>query len=57
MLPTFTLSLVPMAYFARLVRGTMLETLETDYVRMARAKGLRARASSASMRCAIRFFP
>jgi len=39
-LPTFTLSLVPMAYFARLVRGTMLETLETDYVRMARAKGL-----------------
>ncbi|HEX5468871.1 MAG TPA: ABC transporter permease [Gaiellaceae bacterium] len=41
-LPTFTLSLVPMAYFARLLRGTMLETLETDYVRMARAKGLRS---------------
>jgi oligopeptide transport system permease protein len=41
-LPTFTLSLVPMAYFARLLRGTMLETLETDYVRLARAKGLRA---------------
>jgi oligopeptide transport system permease protein len=30
-----------MAYFARLLRGSMLETLETDYVRMARAKGLR----------------
>jgi ABC-type dipeptide/oligopeptide/nickel transport system permease component len=39
-LPTFTLSLVPMAYFARLLRATMLETLESDYVRMARAKGL-----------------
>jgi oligopeptide transport system permease protein len=42
-LPTFTLSLVPMAYFARLLRGTLLETLETDYVRMARAKGLSRR--------------
>src|SRR6188474_1600745 len=39
-LPTLTLSLVPMAYFARLLRGTLLETLESDYIRMARAKGL-----------------
>jgi oligopeptide transport system permease protein len=39
-LPTLTLSLVPMAYFARLIRGSLLETLESDYVRMARAKGL-----------------
>ena len=30
-------------YFARLVRGTMLETLQQDYVRTARAKGLRYR--------------
>src|ERR671915_181657 len=29
--------------FARLVRGTMLETLQQDYVRTARAKGLRYR--------------
>lgn len=42
-LPTLTLSLVPMAYFARLLRGTLLETLESDYVRMARAKGLSRR--------------
>lgn len=42
-LPTFTLSLVPMAYFARLVRGMMVEALESDYVRMARAKGLSRR--------------
>jgi oligopeptide transport system permease protein len=41
LLPSLTLSLVPMAYFARLVRGTMLETLQQDYVRTAKAKGLR----------------
>jgi ABC-type dipeptide/oligopeptide/nickel transport system permease component len=43
LLPSFTLGLVPMAYFARLVRGTMLETLQADYVRTAKAKGLRWR--------------
>jgi ABC-type dipeptide/oligopeptide/nickel transport system permease component len=32
-----------MAYFARLVRGSMLETMQQDYVRTARAKGLRYR--------------
>ena len=42
-LPTIALGLGPMAYFARLVRGTMLETLQQDYVRTARAKGLRWR--------------
>jgi len=39
-LPTLTLSLVPMAYFARLIRGTLIEALESDYVRAARAKGI-----------------
>jgi ABC-type dipeptide/oligopeptide/nickel transport system permease component len=39
-LPSFTLGLVPMAYCVRLLRASMLETLELDYVRMARAKGL-----------------
>ena len=42
-LPSLALGLVPMAYFARLVRGTMLETMQQDYVRTARAKGLRWR--------------
>ena len=42
-LPSFALGLVPMAYFARLVRGTMLETMQQDYVRTAKAKGLRWR--------------
>ena len=40
-LPSIALGFLPMAYFARLVRGTMLETLQQDYVRTARAKGLR----------------
>jgi oligopeptide transport system permease protein len=40
-LPAIALGFVPMALFARLVRGTMLETMQQDYVRTARAKGLR----------------
>jgi len=40
-LPTVALGLGPMAYFARLVRGTMLETLQQEYVRTASAKGIR----------------
>ena len=42
-LPAFALGLGPMAYFARLVRGSMLETLQQDYIRTAKAKGLRWR--------------
>jgi oligopeptide transport system permease protein len=42
-LPSFTLGLVPMAYCVRLLRASMLETLELDYVRMAHAKGLTRR--------------
>jgi ABC-type dipeptide/oligopeptide/nickel transport system permease component len=40
-LPAIALGFAPMALFARLVRGTMLETMQQDYVRTARAKGLR----------------
>ena len=42
-LPVIALGLAPMAYFARLVRGTMLETFQQDYIRTAQAKGLRRR--------------
>ena len=42
-LPTIALGLGPMAYFARLTRGAMLETLQQDYIRTAKAKGLRWR--------------
>jgi oligopeptide transport system permease protein len=40
-LPSLTLGLVPMAYCARLTRTAVLETISEDYVRSARAKGLR----------------
>lgn len=41
-LPVIALSLGPLTYFARIVRGQMLETMQQDYVRTARAKGLRS---------------
>ena len=42
-LPVVTLSLVYMAYIARLSRSGMLEVLGSNYIRTARAKGLRER--------------
>lgn len=39
-LPVVALSFFPLAYFARLVRSSMLEVLSQDYMRTARAKGL-----------------
>jgi peptide/nickel transport system permease protein len=42
-LPVAVLTLVNVAGFSRFVRGSMLEVLRQDYVRTARAKGLRER--------------
>lgn len=42
-LPAITLALPYVAYIARLLRGSMLETLGQDFVRTARAKGLAER--------------
>jgi dipeptide transport system permease protein len=39
-LPTIVLGTVPLAIVARMTRSAMLEVLEEDYVRTARAKGL-----------------
>ena len=39
-LPGFTLATVPMAIIARITRSAMLEVLNKDYVRTARAKGM-----------------
>ncbi|MEE4296846.1 MAG: oligopeptide ABC transporter permease OppB [Wenzhouxiangella sp.] len=39
-LPVIALALPYMAYVARLTRGSMVETLRSDFVRTARAKGL-----------------
>jgi oligopeptide transport system permease protein len=41
LLPVLTLALAPAGYVARLVRASVVETLGEDYVRTARAKGLR----------------
>jgi oligopeptide transport system permease protein len=42
-LPALALAALPAAYIARLLRASVIETLESDYVRYARARGLRRR--------------
>lgn len=39
-LPMITLALRPLALVARLIRASMLEALQSDYIRVARSKGL-----------------
>ncbi len=43
LMPAFTLSLYRIALFLRMVRSTMLDVLNQDYIRTARAKGLAER--------------
>lgn len=43
LLPWFTLALLFSAQYARMTRAGMLETMNEDYIRTARAKGLRER--------------
>ncbi len=40
-LPSFALATIPMAIIARMTRATMLEVMQSDYIRTARAKGLK----------------
>jgi len=42
-LPVLVLALPNIAYISRLTRGSMIETMRTNYVRTARAKGIGAR--------------
>jgi oligopeptide transport system permease protein len=42
-LPAIALGHAPMTIFARIVRGSVLETVQQDYIRTATAKGLRRR--------------
>ena len=53
-LPAIVLGTVPLGVIARMTRSSMLEVLSEDYVRTARAKGLRRAASSACTPCATR---
>lgn len=41
MLPVIALSLYPMSYITRLTRSSMLDVLGQDYIRTARAKGVK----------------
>jgi ABC-type dipeptide/oligopeptide/nickel transport system permease component len=43
-LPTVTLGAAPAAYIAALLRSTLIEALGEDFIRTARAKGLRESA-------------
>ncbi|CAN5199859.1 ABC transporter permease [soil metagenome] len=43
-LPWFVLAMLFAAFYARMVRGNLLETMSEDYIRTARAKGLSERA-------------
>jgi len=40
LLPALALSLMPLAYMARLMRSSMLEVLNQDYIKTAKSKGL-----------------
>ena len=42
-LPAVTLAIIYLAYYSRLARASMLEVLESDYIRTARAKGANER--------------
>jgi len=42
-LPAVTLSIIPLAIFARITRSSLLDELGQNYIRTARAKGLRRR--------------
>lgn len=39
-LPTFALAFMPIAFIARLTRSSMLEVLQSDFIKTAKAKGL-----------------
>jgi peptide/nickel transport system permease protein len=42
-LPVFSITVVSMAAYSRYIRSTMLEVMSQDYIRTARAKGLKGR--------------
>jgi oligopeptide transport system permease protein len=54
-LPVISLSLYPMSYITRLQRSSMLDVLGQDYIRTARAKGLKKRVVvfKHALKCAL----
>ena len=56
-LPAVAMGASLAAILTRMVRTAMLEELGQDYIRTARAKGLRKQPSSAATRCPTRWCP
>jgi peptide/nickel transport system permease protein len=56
-LPAITLALFQLTLIMRLVRAEMLEVLRTDYIKFARARGLRSARSISGMRSRTRSSP
>ncbi len=53
-LPALTLGLLGAGWYARMVRSAMIDVLNQDYVRTARAKGLSSRECSCATPCPTR---
>ena len=53
-LPWISLSLAFIGFYSRVLRGNVLDAKHEDYVRMARAKGLRGRRVIVATSCATR---
>ena len=56
-LPVMSLAIQPIAGWSRYMRSSMLEVLQQDYVRTAKAKGLQTSRSSTSTRCKNALLP
>ena len=50
-LPWLVLAVLFIGFYGRVLRGNILDTINEDYVRTARAKGLSARGRSSSVTC------
>jgi peptide/nickel transport system permease protein len=53
-LPAIALALPQAAILARVMRSSLIDTLDEDFMRTARAKGLSRARRSGGMRCAMR---
>jgi peptide/nickel transport system permease protein len=53
-LPALTLALTQMGVIARMTRSSMLDVMGQDFIRTARAKGMRGRTVIFATRCATR---
>ena len=53
-IPWFTLAVLYIGLYGRVLRASLVEALQEDYIRTARSKGLSERGCCCAMRCAPR---